>query len=197
MVYGELGRYPLDINIQVRVITFWAKLVCSNCSKLNTKLYNIVYKSNYSWSKFVKSILNDCGLSYAWNKQYFNSVAWLRNEVRRILIDQFIQSWRDLIFNSPKGLNYRMFKDSLELEKYLLSLPTKQRNILYKFRTCNIKLPTETGRWLNIPKERKCNLSNFNNICDEFHYLFECSDDVVTKARNLYIPRKYNCHACM
>jgi hypothetical protein len=27
MVYGELGRYPLDIDIQVRTISFWAKLI--------------------------------------------------------------------------------------------------------------------------------------------------------------------------
>ena len=27
MVYGELGRYPLDIDIKVRTISFWAKLI--------------------------------------------------------------------------------------------------------------------------------------------------------------------------
>jgi hypothetical protein len=27
MIYGELGRYPLEINIKSRIISFWAKLL--------------------------------------------------------------------------------------------------------------------------------------------------------------------------
>ena len=30
MVYGELGRYPLNIHINVRMIGFWLKLKSSN-----------------------------------------------------------------------------------------------------------------------------------------------------------------------
>ena len=28
MVYGELGRYPMEISVQTRMIRFWAKVVC-------------------------------------------------------------------------------------------------------------------------------------------------------------------------
>jgi hypothetical protein len=27
MVYGELGRYPLEIDIKVRMISYWYKLI--------------------------------------------------------------------------------------------------------------------------------------------------------------------------
>jgi predicted 2-oxoglutarate/Fe(II)-dependent dioxygenase YbiX len=27
MVYGELGRYPIDIDIKVRTISYWARLL--------------------------------------------------------------------------------------------------------------------------------------------------------------------------
>jgi hypothetical protein len=27
MVYGELGRYPLEIDIKVRMISYWCKLI--------------------------------------------------------------------------------------------------------------------------------------------------------------------------
>jgi hypothetical protein len=27
MIYGELGRYPLEIDIKRRIISFWAKLL--------------------------------------------------------------------------------------------------------------------------------------------------------------------------
>jgi hypothetical protein len=30
MVYGELGRYPIDIDIKVRMISYWLKLILGN-----------------------------------------------------------------------------------------------------------------------------------------------------------------------
>jgi hypothetical protein len=35
LVYGELGRYPLDIDIKVRTISFWAKLISGKQPKLS------------------------------------------------------------------------------------------------------------------------------------------------------------------
>jgi hypothetical protein len=38
-----------------------------------------------------------------------------------------------------------------------------------------VKLPIETGHWLNITRhDRVCILCNNRNIGDEYHYLFEC-----------------------
>ena len=34
MIYGELGRYPLQLNVKMRMISFWSKLISekqSNC----------------------------------------------------------------------------------------------------------------------------------------------------------------------
>ena len=42
MVYCELGRYPLTINVKVRMVNFWANMIYSN--KLSTSLY--VYYAN-------------------------------------------------------------------------------------------------------------------------------------------------------
>ena len=38
MVYGELGRYPLIINVKVRMISFFGKLLNFQNSKLSAKL---------------------------------------------------------------------------------------------------------------------------------------------------------------
>jgi len=27
MIYGELGRYPMDIDIKVRIISYWTRLI--------------------------------------------------------------------------------------------------------------------------------------------------------------------------
>ena len=126
MVYGELGRYPLAINVKVRMITFWANMIYSN--KLSTSLYALLYKQNSQWVKCVKGILDDCGLSYIWHNQSFSSISSLKRQVFHSLLDQFTQSWRSDVFASPKGMNYRIFKERLQLENYLLKLPFKNAN---------------------------------------------------------------------
>jgi hypothetical protein len=35
MIYGELGRYPLEIDIKSRIISFWAKLLSGKELKLS------------------------------------------------------------------------------------------------------------------------------------------------------------------
>ena len=39
MVNGEFGRYPLKIQVKVRMITFWSKLLPGKNSKLLFKMY--------------------------------------------------------------------------------------------------------------------------------------------------------------
>ena len=44
MVYGELGRFPMTVFIQTRMINFWSKIVCGKEDKLSyrlTKFYTI------------------------------------------------------------------------------------------------------------------------------------------------------------
>ena len=39
-VFGELGRYPLIVNIQYRIITFWLKIIKSHARKHVKICYN-------------------------------------------------------------------------------------------------------------------------------------------------------------
>ena len=84
----------------------------------------------------------------------------IKKKVFEILCNQFQQIWYSDMYNSSKGLNYKIFKTSFRLENYLLSLPCKYSKYFCRFRTCNVKLPIEVGRWFHIPREnRTCNLS--------------------------------------
>ena len=72
MVYGETGRYPLEINIKIRLLNFWSKLLVNN-NKLSGILYQLLYKMHSlelcksEWINYIKSILDYTGLSYVWN----------------------------------------------------------------------------------------------------------------------------------
>ena len=197
MVYGELGRQPLNITVAKRVIGFWHNLTAThNQMKLSNILYTIL-RSNactdnnnkLKWLKYVETILNDCGLTRVFNNPQIYNKQWLTSRVEIILTDQFIQLWNNQIQQSSKGLYYQHLKIKPEFEKYLLLSKPISVPIL-KFRTCNHHLPVEVGRWLGIPRlERTCSLCDSPVVADEFHYLFKCP--FFNNERLLYIPNKY------
>jgi hypothetical protein len=67
MIYGELGRYPLEIDIKSIIISFWAKLLSGKELKLSKIIYNLCYyisiknAKHFTWLNHVKKILNECG----------------------------------------------------------------------------------------------------------------------------------------
>ena len=68
-------------------------------------------------------------------------------------------------------------------------MSTKNARILCKFRTGNVKLPIETGRWFNIERDdRICHLCN-SDVGDEFHYIFNCT--CLSAERNEHTPSYY------
>ena len=197
MIYGELGRTTIDVNIKVRMISFWNKLLC-NTNKLSSILYRLMLHLhgtargvNFKYINYLKSIFDDSGLSYIWLQQYPVDPKSLKFTVKQTLKDHFIQNWYNEMGNSSKGEFYAFFKEQFGLENYLLKLLPKERLMISKLRCSNLKIPIELGRWLGIPKdERICHLCH-NNIGNEFHYLFQCQYKEVQDLKNKYIAKYY------
>lgn len=197
MVYGETGVFPLYIDIQCRVISFWAKLVTSNLLKLSTSLYNVclsLYRHSdqnqrFKWIKNVRDILYNCGFNAIWDSQTFPNTKWLVCAMRQKLKDIFINKWYSEIENSSSGIIYRIFKLRFCFEDYLVSLPFKLRKSFMQIRTRNHRLPIECGRWENIAREeRLCTLCG-NEIGDEYHYILVCVK--LKNIRKMFLPRYY------
>ena len=178
---GELGLFPIEIDVKLRMISYWARLLTGKETKLSYLSYKILYNLfidenlDFSWIKHVKHIFDDTGYSYIWSQQFFQNSDLLLALIRNRLHEQFTQEWHSLIQNSPKAINYRLFKDNFEFENYFNILEDKDIYTLCKFRTTNHKLPIETGRWNGIDREnRQCLKCNNRSIGDEFHYIMEC-----------------------
>ena len=43
MVYGEPGRYPIELQIKIKMLCFWNKIV-GNPDKLSGKIYILLFK---------------------------------------------------------------------------------------------------------------------------------------------------------
>ena len=139
ILYGELGRFPSDILIKARMIGFWKRVITGKQDKISSVLYRLtleMHKRNMyhsKWLCFIEKILNSCGFSHYWLSQYVPENCNLARMVKVRLIDQFKQSWFGLIYDSPKCLNYRIFKTSHGFESYLSYLPDDLRIALSKF----------------------------------------------------------------
>ena len=148
-VYAELGRMPLEIKIKTKVLFFWSKLVTGKQTKLSYIMYFFllmlhnenIYSSE--WITFIIDTLYGCGLSYLCLEQEYMKPEYVKRRVQLTLEDQYLQSWKQSLFDSNKCKLYRIIKKDFKLENYLLLLPYNKRKILTRCRTSNHKLPIE------------------------------------------------------
>jgi hypothetical protein len=109
MIYGKLMRYPLEIDIKSRIVSFWAKLLSGKELKLSKIIYNLYYcmsiktVEHFTWLDNVKNILKECEFAYIWNTQTFVDPNWLRLTIIRNLQDQFEQYWHSLLDDASKA----------------------------------------------------------------------------------------------
>ena len=75
MVYGELGVAPLDVDIKLRMLTYWARLCLGDKHKISNTIYSLLYtldeKFSFKseWIQTVKTTQNYCGFSEFWLNQ--------------------------------------------------------------------------------------------------------------------------------
>ena len=185
MVYGETGVFPLKVDIDTRVIKYWANIIQPTIHKITTKMYfhihNLYINSNserttknFSWLSNIKNILCKCGYHGIWLSHSFANNEWLTNAINLKLKDIFITEWYSETNHATSFKFYKTIKNSFGMEAYLSKDYNKNVKSFARFRTRHHRLPIETGRWSNITYEnRKCNRCDIT-IGDEYHYIIEC-----------------------
>ena len=192
MVFGDVGCYPIKIEVNSRLLVYWYNLMLSsnnNGNKLSClmlKLHMNLFRSEeykLPWLEHVYSTLNNLGLTFLWHTQSV-SVNIFKNMIKQRMKDQYLQYWNDELNNNSLCFNYRMFKTEFCFERYLVDLDKPLQRNLLKLRFSNHKLPIHAQRFLNVPRnERLCKLCANGELGDEFHYLFNCNDERITRER--------------
>ena len=183
MIYGELGILPLRIDIQSRMISFWAKVnedVEVNERKLSPIIYKLIYNlqntNNFKsqWIDCLQKLICSLGFGGIWYSQSFTNKTWLVKACTQKLKDIFTQEWFALIEASSSSNIYKIIKTKFEQSSYLSKLTPYYCKILMSFRTRNHRLPVEVGRWRGVSlHERLCPYCN-SDIGDEFHFILIC-----------------------
>ena len=71
-----------------------------------------------NWVLKIQRILEECGRPDLWLNQSCNH--YCSKMIKSVFEAQFLQTWSTKFF---KGLNYRLFKDSINLESFLSNYP--------------------------------------------------------------------------
>ena len=179
-IYGELGVFPIQIKIKLRVIKYWLKLIRPTTSQdnFNRKVYiqlllvNIFNPQQVTWVSQVKDMLNSMGMGYIWNIQKVENENEFLKSFKLRLKDMYKQQWNSEISNTTDGRLYKNIKHDFEFENYL-QLPKYLRTSISKIRMSSHLFYIERGRWSNIDRQhRTCELCN--KIEDEYHIFIEC-----------------------
>jgi len=109
MIYIELGWFPIEIAIKVKMMSYWVRLLTGKETKIKRTIRN-------GQSRETGNIIDYTDYSYIWFQQIFQNSDLLLALTRNRLHEQFIQGWHSLIQNSPKAINNRLLKDNFVFE---------------------------------------------------------------------------------
>ena len=174
-ILGELGRYPILIDIVGQMLKFLRHIQINESKNgiLQEALeesQRISMNGGNSWFAIVNSITKTLNIS--------------SNNMSRICIKQakerlrnnFVCKWSHSLRQQNKMATYCKVKQNYCFENYLTEVKNKRhREAMTKIRTSTHKLMVEKGRYLKIPRaDRTCPNCSLNVVEDEEHALIEC-----------------------
>lgn len=169
-VLGELGRYPLYLDIIIIMLKYFNRLMTLHHDSLlyqgflvSKELFN---SGNDSWYSNLYHILKELNIDI----ENFNI-----NSIKPKLKLRFKEYWKSKIESNKKLDTYIKFKSNFTKEQYLecLSNPL-HRKYFTSLRISAHKLEIEMGRYSKKERhERLCSLCK--SVENEVHFLFECS----------------------
>ena len=182
-VYNEIGRYPLIIERQCRIVKYWSTLLQKSA---NNCILRGVYSSmeetmksdgqNVLWLSKLKCLLENTGFAEVWLFPQSVNFKLFLPLLKQRLIDNFLVNLREGLNMSSSMTMYRELKPHFGRAAYLTTLLNKKlRNALSKLRLSSHRLALETGRHTGVERQnRKCAFCVKDDLEDEYHFVLIC-----------------------
>ena len=178
-VLSEFGRYSLSINVIKNMLNFWYRLENSESDSLIFHAYKCSKEmDNYqtSWYSSIKSL---CVMLKIPVNLVNVSHGRFKTAMKKILSNEYVNNWYTMRDNCRAGKleTYFLFKTNFGYENYLSLMHNfSHRRALARLRISAHRLPIETGRYSNIPRNNRiCTKCAEGEIGDEIHFLLNCS----------------------
>ena len=154
LVYGELGRYPIYINSNVRCVRYWLKLVSMEENRLPAKAYRMLLsldeRGKVNWVSNIRRVLGTNGFAFVWKNQGVGHVSSFLKVFKQRLIDCRWQQWTSHVDSSERFSFYRRFKTINEVKPYLwLNIDRHVRCVMSRFRTGISDIAVHSFRYEN------------------------------------------------
>ena len=101
-IRAELGKYPLHIYTDVKLIKYWHRLENMTDGSILKDAFNMCKDHNHSWYSDIKNCLDKYGLSYIGIQPCTYSEEMVSTELKRKLEGQYLQLWDSKSINTPK-----------------------------------------------------------------------------------------------
>ena len=197
LVYGETGRYSINIDVTLSYIKYWLKVMKLPISRFPRQVLALLYrtldqidaKSKQNWLTKVRDCLKDNGFSDVWEAgEVYNEDAFLRI-LKNKLIETFKLNWMSKLRSSDRFATYRLFKTEFGQELYLDDLTIKKfRDCLIRFRIGINELGINKRFQISNVQSKNCPFCE-NSLEDEEHFLFVCH--AYNSIRNKYLIGNY------
>ena len=182
---GECGWIPGSIRRKLEICRLWNRLIKMEDTRLTKHVFIYDYRSNVrnTWCYNALQIFTEIDMKHVYDSQQLCNI----DEICDKLVAKYVSDWQNQIKAKPKLRFYRYFKNEPATELYVKSnLSTYERSCLAQLRLGILPIEVETGRYNSVPYEnRKCKLCNLDEIGDELHLLFRCTN--FNDARNVWL----------
>ena len=150
-------------------------------------------KGEKCWLISVLYIFNLAGINPDMEQLHLISNSNVLSSIVDKLQSMFEEKFFNEIANSSKLIIYNHVKEEFWEEKYIHEVKYyKYRSATTKFRISAHTFPFESGRWDKTPREKRmCPLCFSNDIDDEKHYIFHCTNPKLVEIRKTFTPEIY------
>ena len=179
LLYYESGRFPIHINIKIKSIKYWFRLLKLPPNRICKQAYSMLERldttGKNNWVTNIKDLLCKNGFGIVWmfkgvgnEKQFFNL---FRDRLR----DCFIQGLESRLETSTHFEVYNGFKSYFVQEQYLSNIMFGKSlaNTLAKFRMGVSSINAHRHKFNNNPNSRLCPFCSTQTE-DEIHIVFLC-----------------------
>ena len=187
-VYGETGRYPLEIRQIELFLKYWLRIISLDNSDPLFKIYKELLKlyklKHKNWVGTLSGVLEKIDHAELLERELplkQNDVDTIASTLKTTIQSRYQAHWVNEINDNSKNpilRTYKLFKLSHHMENYIsCKLDNKYKKAIAQFRVSSHKLGIETGRHEKpiIPLNcRICKYCQQDSIDDEQHFLVDC-----------------------
>ena len=188
LIYGESGRFPLNIESKIRVIKYWYRIINMEQDRLPRLAYCREfeeYTKKQNWARGIKELFESTGFGYIWELGFATQINSVARQLKLRLKDMFIQNWESVCDNSSKFIEYRNMKKVYGYEKYLDYMPISK----FRFAFTRMRI---AASYLHI--NRKLIFENAVTKCpfcekeeSEIHFILYCN--MYNDLRDKYVKK--------